>query len=244
MSDLQEPKPFEKFGMAINELLRYGFGGALFIVAFTFVGSPEVSNIKKEASGVLVIFLAFALGAILHAASRLLIEFIFWPIRYLIVWGIAFVLENITGRGLWAEQNSSFHLLRRQFQVRYFDVLNAFRVVRDEFFEEKRQKWFRIEHSEIHLVYVATLVSGLTTIYVALNPFDSSGNFAPQNAPSVTVLGWLTAVLLFVAVTSDILLAQRECAYLRTLIELNEGVKTQIRKLLGAAGYLKDDLGA
>ena len=172
MNDIEWLK---RFGVSINEVLRYGYAGFLCLVIGGLVADDQTHNLVESLGTVLTAIAAVAVGAALYAASRNSFGFL-----------IEFIQEHIH-RWTWAWLTGIPTKRERlkELGVSYWNEVAAFRLVRDsELWPKDLQERFHRQQSEIHLIHLSNFVLLLAGILTRVaKPDDSWHGLLPRSTP-------------------------------------------------------------
>lgn len=195
-------------GFTLHELLRYGYGGLLALVLAGWY-DPDHTKTTIDALGVVITTLAaFAGGAALYVASRHTVG----PATVVISESLYGLLLH---RG-WADTRTRYHFFRERFGMGVLKAEDAWRAVwRRSLWSPERQHTFYRQHSEIHALYVTSLVFLLCGFW---------------NAWAV-LWGLLVAI---VGGFADVMVSRQEC------LVLHEH-QSEIREILIQSGLIRAD---
>ena len=214
---------WKQFGLTLNHVFRYGFGGLL-LFGIAAVLWPDYTQTRIAALGeVLAPLVAFSLGGAIYTLYRLLLGD--WLIYWLVV-SVHALLDSCCAH--WTQDDVTCKL--RYLSLHYklnenwnlgwkkgcrtiawpflwpFLARRAFRVLRDNgaAFDEENRKRFELTHSEYHLVYI----SAFLLLIFALHQWWIVG--------TLTWVFALSSLALFLlGISADIILSRRECDELR-----------------------------
>jgi phosphoglycerol transferase MdoB-like AlkP superfamily enzyme len=147
-------------GLTIHEVLRYGFGGLLLYAVAALCAPTETKTVLEALGTTISVILAFTLGAAIYAAYRpILGEFLLyraheWLHIKLSRWQSGCTCRSAYFIDGWPNANLSIA-----------SAMEAFRTVRDsKEFDQIKQRRFYLQHSELHMLYVAFFVLAITAV--------------------------------------------------------------------------------
>jgi hypothetical protein len=211
-------------GVTIHEVLRYGFGGLL-VYAVAALCAPKETKTALETLGTIIsVILAFALGAAIYAASRYTVGELLNCVRERL--HVAF--SRWRGRGCIC-RTAYFLDGWPKAKLTMWDAMEAFRTVRDgKEFDQAKQRRFHLQHSELHMLYIAfvVLISGALVLWFT----KPTGALVSPSAMAIVALLCLLSGLM-----GDILVCQQEC---KALLQVD---RTDVAKILVKAEFIKPE---
>jgi hypothetical protein len=197
-------------GVTIHEVFRYGYGGLLAFLVAAMISPGSTKTLVESLGTVISVIVAFAIGGAIYAFHRAISEPLYWFHEWI--------------HGLWNPGKHGFTCRSAYFRgkgISFFLVGDAFRVIRDGAFEERRQKRFYLQHTELHTLYITfwVLVIGAFVIWLG-------------GASEPLVKGWglfvIAVFFLLAGIFGNILVCQQECKYM--LLIPNEKIEELLKQ--------------
>ena len=202
------------FGVSINEVIRYGYGGFLLFLLTAAVEPDFFDRVRGSLGDVLTIISAFAIGSVIYIFYRPIIG----------EWILYWLCKRLHRKKRSAMCKLCY--LEERHRVSRENSVNAYRLVRDKLFVDKARERYHRQHSEIHLLYVSFTVLLGFSLFVCIKWF--AGGYIAQPLRFWDVLGltipllptglsFLALLCALTGMVADVHLCEDECAYMRSL---------------------------
>jgi hypothetical protein len=210
-----------KLGVTIHEVLRYCCGGLLAFLVGTLIDPDGVEKVVESLTVTMSILIALALGGVIYAAYRPLVGALLWWLAELVhSWWSKW--QDGRGKG----RTCCTHYFMSEWRISRRLAREAFRTVRScDAFNQDRQREFYRQHSELHTVYVTSVVLFVGAIVVWV-----------RQPTGTLVSGWTLAIVaIFFGISAcvgDMSLCCQECKALLLV------PKDKVRECLEGAEFI------
>jgi len=143
--------------LSIDKIVRYFYAGFLFLLGIIIFNKSEILPIIKDLGAVNTAICCFTIGAFFYTIYRYVIGeiFLYWFV-YLIHWLIEICLSEKLNLFSFMKNHNASVIKSRIF----------YNYIRRSFFDEEDRKKIDYAHSEIHMMYLTSMILFLIYFYV------------------------------------------------------------------------------
>ena len=145
--------------LSIDKMIRYSYTGFLLIILSVIFNKSEILPIIKDLGAGITIVFGLTIGAFLFTIYRYIIGelFLYWLV-HIVHWIIELPFK---------EKVNIFSFVFQK-KISVFKSRIVYNYLRRSFFNEQDRKKYDFAHSEIHLVYITSIVLFIIYLYIVL----------------------------------------------------------------------------
>lgn len=210
---------FEKLGISLNEIIRYGYGGLLLFLVAAIVEPATTATVTTLLGSIFAGVVAFGIGSAIYVFYRpILGEYVVYPTYE----AIHAVIDWLNGDSAADREGKSTTTCKLKFLKERCNVAprhapNAYRMIRDGLFDEDRRKVFNRYHSEFYLLYSSFTVFGAACAYILAKWRLYGGVLDRRDEGFFLAFALLSVLCLACGILADVTICRHECAHLKTM---------------------------